>query len=126
MPTSASFVRLGVGPALPPPGLEKQSDATYFKIHSPATSNDPSSSSRTPSRSAKSTPPPSAGLAYLSQITPPPMTCVDQPFTMFQGNDPAGWYAMVQAQWQVCEAYKLAGQVQLEAQQREYAMLLQH
>ena len=33
---------------------------------------------------------------------------------------------MVQASWQVCEAYKLAGQVQLEAQQREYAMLLQH
>ena len=45
---------------------------------------------------------------------------------MFQGVDPAGWYAMLQAQWQMFEAYKLAGQVQLEAQQREHAMLLQH
>ena len=33
---------------------------------------------------------------------------------------------MVQAQWQMCEAYRLAGQIQLEAQQREHAMLLQH
>ena len=44
---------------------------------------------------------------------------------MFQG-DPAAWFAMLQAQWQVCDAYKLAGQVQLEAQQHEYTMSLQH
>ena len=59
VPTSAPFVRLGVGPAPagptgvndpggrssspppPPPGLEKQSGAAYFKTNSPATSNDP-------------------------------------------------------------------------------------
>ena len=71
------------------------------------------------------TPPPNPEYNRPIIITPPPVTRVHQP-NKFQGIDPAGWYAMVQAQWQMCEAYKLAGQVQLEAQQREHAMLLQH
>ena len=140
VPTSAPFVRLGSGPPSgdptgdahdqgghgfvppPPPGLEKP-NVSYFKISSPASSNDPSSSSRTQSRSETTTPPNPQWVPAV--ITPPPVTRVDQP-NMFSGVDPAAWYAMVQAQWQMCDAYRLAGQVQLEAQQREHALLLQH
>ena len=145
--TSAPFVRLGVGPAPasptgienparrgngspsppPPPGLEKPNETAHFHIGSPATSHDRSSSSRTPPRSTKSTPP-VPGLARAAQTTPPPLARIDHPSpqVIFQGNDPAGWFAVLQAQWQVCDSYRLAGQVQFEAQQREYAMLLQH
>ena len=82
----------------------------------------------TPPRSTKSTPPPVPGLARAAQTTPPPPARIDHPSpqVIFQGNDHAGWFAALHAQWQVCDSYRLAGQVQLEAQQREYAMLLQH
>ena len=148
VPTSAPFVRLGVGPAPasptgiedparkgngspsppPPPGLEKPNETAHFHIGSPATSHAPPSSSMTPPRSTKSTPPPVPGLARAAQTTPPPLARIDHPSpqVIFQGNDHAGWFAVLQAQWQVCDSYRLAGQVQLEAQQREYAMLLQH
>ena len=115
------------GSPSPPPGLPKPETLAHYHIGSPATSHEPSSSSQTPPRSAVKSTPPSSGLARAAQTTPPPLTRIDQPSpqVMFQG-DPAAWYAMLQVPWQVCEAYKLAGQVQLEAQQREYAMLLQH
>ena len=115
-------------PPAPPPGLDKLDETAHFHIGSPATSHEPSSSSRTPPKSTKSTPSPVPGFMREAQTTPPPLTRIDQPppQVVFHGNDPAGWFAILQAQWQVCESYKLAGQVQLEAQQREYAMLLQH
>ena len=99
VPTSAPFVRLGVGPAPaspngienparrgngspsppPPPGLKKPNETSHFHIGSPATSHEPSSSSRTPPKSTKSTPSPVPGLARAAQTTPPPLTRIDHP-----------------------------------------------
>ena len=125
-PTSGNqMARRGTDSFSPPLGLPKPKSIERHFIGSPATSHEPSSSSSSPPRSAvKVTPPPSSGFARAAQTTPPPPPInFDQPApqVVFQG-DPAAWYAMLQAQWQICDAYKLAGQVQLEAQQREYAM----
>ena len=132
VPTMSPFVRLGVGttpvaPAgehrsgrrsegflSPPPGLEKS--GKFIERHfigSPSNSHEPSSSSQTPSRSAVHvTPPRHPEFASAAQTTPSPPTRIDHPppQVVFQG-DPMAWYAVLQAQWQVCDAYRLEGPV---------------
>ena len=96
---------------------------------SPGSPSNPSSSSQTPPSPAMpvTPPPPHPETARAAQVTPPPTVRVDEPPPQvgFQG-DPSAWYALLQAQWQVCEAYKFAGQIEFEAQQREYTMKLEH